>query len=223
MEYHSIFKKYSLKKYIQSGITVIVCLVLIVSAGCTSAIDIDTVRKVTTIDSVKKAEPFVVNATYKFYEVGLIQDATNPNKIDSYNDEWLYLPGSITAIIDTSASTDTLWLDIALESDPKNPTRQRPRQEVVTSMRIRLNTMPTKGTYPLLFAPNVGTGSLIITLGAIEPQKTYFGKVLVSFSTIEKINDGKNSKLTMAVQATVPSASKSFTTFNFQGEVVLLW
>jgi hypothetical protein len=228
MEYHSIFKSNSLVKHGLLWVAVLVSIIGLGSNGCTPAIDLDTDRKITTIDSVvpKKSEPFVVSTSFKFYEVGLIQivqDTGNISRVDSYNDQWLYLPNSAFAKIDTSTSPFTVWMDIPLNADPNNPTRQRPRPEVVFSVRIRLDSMPASGTYPLSFPPNFGTGSLIITSGTIEPQKTYFGKAIVSFSSVTKTPDGKNSKLTMVVQATVPSASKSFPTFNFQGEVLLQW
>ncbi|MBS1536428.1 MAG: hypothetical protein JST20_01610 [Bacteroidetes bacterium] len=225
MEYPSIFKKYSFRGYLVLSAILTECIILLGGIGCTPAVDLNTERRITTIDSLipKKSEPFVVSTTFKFYEVGLIQDTSNAGKVDSYSDQWLYKPGSVKGIIDTSTSPITIWLDIALEGDSENPTRQRPRQEVVTSIRIRLDSMPASGTYPLSFPPNFGTGSLIITSGTVEPQKTHFGKAIVSFSPINKTADGKNSKLTMVVQATVPSASKSFPTFNFQGDVNFQW
>ncbi|MBI3258155.1 MAG: hypothetical protein HYZ54_01550 [Ignavibacteriae bacterium] len=221
MECRSIFKRYPLWVCGQSCLILATFIILFASSGCMSPLDVNTERKITVIDQVK-SPPIEVDAKCQFFEIGLIQDPNFISKVDSYKDEWTYLPKTITALIDTSASKDTISMDLILIADSSNPTRQRLRSEYVTSIRIRLDKMAAFSSHSLIFGPETGEGSLIVTQGESEPEIKHYRKIIVEFHTIEKINKGKNSKLTMEVSATIPSAS-SIPNFGFIGTVEFQW
>lgn len=223
MECRSIFKKYSLWVCGQSCVILAICIVVVAGSGCMSPLDSSIEKKITVIDPVK-APPFEVDAICKeFFEVGLIQDPKIFTKVDHYKDPWTYyLPKTITALIDTSGSMDTISMDMTLVADSSNPTRQTLRAEYVTSFRIHLVKMVADSSHKLIFGPGTGEGSLIVTKGESQPEILHPGKIIVEFHDVEKINKGKNSKLTMEIQASVDSRG-SFPNFSFNGTIEFQW
>lgn len=223
MECRSIFKRYHLWVCGQFCFILATCIVLLASTGCMSPLDVNTERKVIVIDPVK-SPPIEVDAICKeFFEVGLIQDPKIFTKVDHYKDPWTYyLPKTITALIDTSGPVDTISMDLTLIADSSNPTRQTLRAEYVTSFRIHLVKMAADSSHRLIFGPETGEGSLIVTKGESQPEILHPGKIIVEFHDVEKINKGKNSKLTMEIQASVDSKG-SFPNFSFNGTIEFQW